>query len=61
MSIFSNDKALAMILVTLLCAICLIHLDSQTAKDIVIPAITGIFGIVTGRLSKENNDHDDQA
>lgn len=42
-----NDKSLAMMLVTLICCLAMWKLDAA-AKDIILPAITGIFGVVTG-------------
>jgi hypothetical protein len=43
----NNDKSLAMLLVTLICCLAMWKLEGS-AKDIILPAITGIFGVVTG-------------
>ena len=43
-----DDKFLAIVAVTILCIGALISMGVDS-KDILIPAITGIFGIVTGR------------
>ena len=43
-----DDKFLAIVAVTVICVGALISMGVES-KDILIPAITGIFGIVTGR------------
>lgn len=47
-----NDKNAAIFAVAIICICALWALESD-AKDILIPAITGIFAIVTGSKTKE--------
>lgn len=48
MNIFDNDKLLAMICVTAICCVS-IYFDPSGSKEIIMPIVTGIFGIVTGQ------------
>ena len=45
--LLNNDKVIAMLLVTIICCVAMFKMDGAI-KDIILPAITGIFGIVTG-------------
>jgi hypothetical protein len=44
---FTNDKLMAILCVTAICCVS-IYLDPHGSKDIIMPIITGIFGMATG-------------
>ena len=51
MTAYDNDKNMAILAVTLICCLSIWLLGAE-AKDIIIPSITGIFGVVTGSTMK---------
>ena len=46
--LLDNDKLLAMICVTAICCVSM-YFDPSGSKDVIMPVVTGIFGIVTGQ------------
>ena len=49
--LFDNDKIIAIACATVICLVSVVVLGAE-AKDLILPAITGIFGVVTGAAMK---------
>ena len=51
-----DDRIIAILAVTIICIIAMFVVPNE-AKEVMIPTITGIFGIVTGRAMKNKQDN----
>jgi len=49
--IFDNDKLAAMFFASVICVVAMYTIGTE-AKDILLPVLTGMFGIVTGASIK---------